>query len=57
MSQVNMHGYDANKIEDIIASDERPTPFSRKIFNGLSGAVILLLGGLVILVVVLWKAP
>lgn len=57
MTQMHMDEAIGSRIDDIIAVDEQATPILRKIFNGLSGAFILLFGGLLVLLVVLWKAP
>jgi len=47
----------SHELADIIAADEAHPSIARQIFNGLSGTLILLLTGVIVLVVVLWKAP
>ncbi|SHF37912.1 hypothetical protein [Devosia limi] len=46
-----------HELADITAADEANPSIARQIFNGLSGTLILLLAGVIVLVVVLWKAP
>lgn len=57
MTQIDLPDRPHYQLDDIIAADERAVPFGKRLFNGMSGAVLLLLGGLLVLVVVLWKAP
>ena len=46
-----------NRLKDIVAADERQTSMLRQIFNGVSGLVLLMVAGLVVVLFVLWKAP
>lgn len=42
---------------DIVTSDEANPSIARQIFNGVSGTLVLLLTGIIMLVLVLWKTP
>ncbi len=66
-SQVNTRGaemtqeaYDNQErdgLKDIMAVDETRTGILRQIVNGVSGLLLLLVTGLVIVLLVLWKSP
>ncbi|MHA6691682.1 hypothetical protein [Devosia sp. A449] len=45
------------ELADILAADEAHPSLGRQIFNGLSGLLVLLLTGVVIVLMVLWKSP
>lgn len=45
------------KLSDIVAADETRTGVLRQIVNGVSGLLLLLVTGLAIVLLVLWKAP
>lgn len=45
------------RLSDIIAADEAHPTLGRQIINGLSGLVVLLVTGVVIVALVLWKSP
>ena len=44
-------------LADIVAADEVHPSIARQVFNGFTGTLVLLLTGIVILIMVLWKAP
>ena len=43
--------------KDIIAADEKPTGIVRQIVNGVSGLLLLMFTGIVVVLLVLWKSP
>lgn len=45
------------RLADIIAADEANPTFGRQVLNGLSGLLVLLVTGVVIVALVLWKSP
>lgn len=45
------------RIADIIAADEVHPGFARQVMNGLSGLLVLLVTGVVVVALVLWKSP
>jgi hypothetical protein len=45
------------ELSDIVAVDETRTGILRQIVNGVSGLLLLLVTGLVVVLLVLWKAP
>ena len=53
--------YDAQRenrrLADIIAADEAHPSIGRQIRNGIGGVLVLMLTGMVILLLVLWKSP
>ena len=53
--------YDARReprrLTDIIAADEAHPTIGRQIMNGISGMLVLMLTGMIILLLVLWKSP
>lgn len=46
-----------SRLADIIAADEAHPTLGRQVINGLSGLVVLLVTGVVIVALVLWKSP
>lgn len=48
----SLHGF-----TEVIAADEATPSIPRQIVNGLGGLFVLLLTGIALLVLVLWKAP
>jgi hypothetical protein len=48
---------EASRLTDIIAADEiRPT-FLQQMLNGLGGLLVLMITGVLIVLLVLWKSP
>jgi hypothetical protein len=47
----------AEAIPDVVAADEHPTPVLRQLFNGVFGLLLLLVSGLAVMLLVLWRAP
>jgi hypothetical protein len=45
------------RLSDIISTDEVHPTFGRQVMNGLGGLVLLLITGVVIVALVLWKSP
>jgi hypothetical protein len=45
------------RLSDIIAADEAHPTFGKQVLNGLGGLVVLLITGVVIVALVLWKSP
>lgn len=45
------------RLADIIAADEANPTFARQLVNGLGGMLVLLLTGVIIVALVLWKSP
>lgn len=45
------------RLADIIAADEVHPTLGRQIVNGVSGMLVLLVTGVVIVLMVLWKSP
>ncbi|MCR6670429.1 hypothetical protein [Devosia ginsengisoli] len=45
------------RLADIIAADEGHPTFGRQVLNGLGGLLVLLVTGVVIVALVLWKSP
>ena len=45
------------RLADIIAADEVHPAWGRQILNGISGMLVLMLTGMVIVLMVLWKSP
>jgi uncharacterized BrkB/YihY/UPF0761 family membrane protein len=46
-----------DRLNDILAVDETRTGIVRQIINGFSGLLLLLVTGLVIVLLVLWRSP
>lgn len=46
-----------NRLSDIIAADEVHPTLARQLLNGLTGLLVLLLTGVLIVLMVLWKSP
>lgn len=57
MTQETYRDEDGNRLQDILAADETRTGLVRQVINGVSGLLLLLLTGLVIVLLVLWKSP
>lgn len=45
------------RLADIIAADEVHPTLGRQVLNGLSGLLVLLVTGVLIVALVLWKSP
>ena len=45
------------RLADIISADEVHPTFGQQVRNGLSGLVVLLVTGVLIVALVLWKSP
>jgi hypothetical protein len=45
------------RLADIISADEAHPTFARQLINGLSGMLVLMLTGVLIVALVLWKSP
>jgi hypothetical protein len=45
------------RLTDIMAADEVHPTLGRQVLNGLSGLLVLLVTGVVIVALVLWKSP
>jgi len=45
------------RLADIIAADEVHPTLGRQVLNGLGGLLVLLVTGMVVLALVLWKSP
>jgi hypothetical protein len=45
------------RLNEIVAADEARPSIWRQMVNGVSGLVLLLLAGLIVVLLVLWKAP
>lgn len=48
---------ESSRLADIIAADEAHPTLGRQVRNGLSGLLVLLLTGVLIVALVLWKSP
>ena len=48
---------ETGRLADIIARDERNPTFGKQIMNGIGGLLVLLLTGVAIVLLVLWKSP
>lgn len=48
---------EAENFVDIITADEARPSIGRQMLNGVGGLVVLLITGLVIVLLVLWKSP
>jgi hypothetical protein len=48
---------EATRLSDIISADEVHPTLGRQLMNGLGGLVLLLVTGVVIVALVLWKSP
>lgn len=44
-------------LSDIIAADEAHPTFGRQVMNGLGGLLVLMITGVVVVLLVLWKSP
>ena len=45
------------RLSDIISSDEAHPTFGRQVLNGLGGLLVLMVTGVLIVALVLWKSP
>ena len=45
------------RLSDIMSADEVHPTFGRQVMNGVSGLLVLLVTGIVIVALVLWKSP
>lgn len=45
------------RLSDIIAADEAHPTWGKQVLNGLSGLLVLMVTGVVIVLMVLWKSP
>jgi hypothetical protein len=50
-------GQEPRRLIDIVAADEVQPTIGRQIMNGIGGMLVLMLTGLIILLLVLWKSP
>jgi hypothetical protein len=57
MTQEAYDNQERDGLKDIMAVDETRTGILRQIVNGVSGLLLLLVTGLVIVLLVLWKSP
>ncbi|GLQ10912.1 hypothetical protein GCM10007913_28440 [Devosia yakushimensis] len=48
---------DPSRLSDIVAADEAAPGLGRQVFNGVTGTLVLLVTGILVLLVVLWKSP
>jgi hypothetical protein len=48
---------ESRRLADIIAADEAHPTIGRQIMNGIGGMLVLMVTGVVILLLVLWKSP
>lgn len=46
-----------SRLADIIARDEAHPSVGRQVMNGVSGVLVLMVTGVVIVLLVLWKSP
>jgi hypothetical protein len=45
------------RLSDIIAADEAHPGVGRQVMNGLGGLLVLMITGVVVVLLVLWKSP
>ncbi len=45
------------RLADIISADEAHPTFGRQVLNGLGGLLVLMVTGVLIVALVLWKSP
>jgi hypothetical protein len=57
MSQSSFGAQREPEVKDMLAKDETRTGVIRQIVNGVSGLLLLLVTGLLIVLLVLWKSP
>ena len=48
---------DPRRLRDIVATDEERPSWSQQLANGLGGLMLLLVTGVVIVLLVLWRSP
>lgn len=57
MSHEIMSGQGPRGLTDIVAADEARPGLGQQVINGIGGLLVLLITGLVIVLLVLWKSP
>ncbi|WP_162783732.1 hypothetical protein [Devosia naphthalenivorans] len=57
MTQETFEGEHDGRLQDVLAADEARTGVLRQITNGVGGLLLLLVTGLLIVLLVLWKSP
>ena len=57
MTQETFEGEHDGRLQDVLAVDEARTGVLRQITNGVGGLLLLLVTGLLIVLLVLWKSP
>jgi hypothetical protein len=57
MTYSSARGHDPKGFSDIVAADEAAPSLGRQVFNGLTGTLVLLVTGILLLLMVLWKSP
>ena len=57
MTQETMSGDGPHEMTDIVAADEMQPGIGQQMINGVGGLLVLLITGLVIVLLVLWKSP
>ena len=57
MTHQMMDGDDQHRLIDIVAADERNPGIGQQVLNGLTGLLVLLVTGIVVVLLVLWKSP
>lgn len=57
MTYQSTRGEDPSRLSDIVAADEAAPGLGRQVFNGVTGTLVLLVTGILVLLVVLWKSP
>lgn len=48
---------ETTRLADIIARDEQNPTLGKQVMNGIGGLLVLMLTGVVIVLLVLWKSP
>ena len=57
MTQETMSGDGPHEMTDIVAADEMRPGIGQQMINGVGGLLVLLITGLVVVLLVLWKSP
>ena len=57
MTQETFESEHDGRLQDVLAADEARTGVLRQITNGVGGLLLLLVTGLLIVLLVLWKSP
>lgn len=57
MTQETMDGQDQRRLSDIVAADEAQPGIGRQMMNGIGGLMALLITGVLLVLLVLWKSP